>query len=342
MPRAYYNEIDRYAAQWLRNLSDAGLIAPGDVDERDIRDVQPSDLEGYTQCHFFAGIGIWSGALRAAGWPDDRPVWTGSCPCQPFSASGRKAGFADERHLWPHFFHLILERQPAKIMGEQVASPDGLAWLDLVQSDMEGTGHAFGALDLCSAGVGAPNIRQRLYWVAERVADNQGERWDGIEASAAPTGREISKINGRIGRVAGADSGECDGRADAAAGNIGNGENAGRSQGYSGLASGIAIGKLAHAHDTRSQGRCERRNGALEWPFGPGRVDSEGRSPVDGFWRDADWLHCRDEKWRAVEPGTFPLVDGDTARVGKLRAYGNAINFEVAKAAVEAYCEMKG
>ena len=28
---AYYNEFDPYAAQWLRNLIAAGLIAPGDV-----------------------------------------------------------------------------------------------------------------------------------------------------------------------------------------------------------------------------------------------------------------------------------------------------------------------
>ena len=31
-------------------------------------------------------------ALRAAGWRDDRPVWTGSCPCQPFSAAGKQVG----------------------------------------------------------------------------------------------------------------------------------------------------------------------------------------------------------------------------------------------------------
>ncbi len=39
MTLAYYNEIDPYAAEWLRNLIKAELIAPGDVDERDIRDV---------------------------------------------------------------------------------------------------------------------------------------------------------------------------------------------------------------------------------------------------------------------------------------------------------------
>ena len=75
---AYYNEIDAYAAQWLRNLIREGLIAPGDVDERSIVDVRADDLRGYEQCHFFAGIGGWSYALRLAGWPDDRATPSGS------------------------------------------------------------------------------------------------------------------------------------------------------------------------------------------------------------------------------------------------------------------------
>lgn len=57
MSKAYYNEIDKYAAEWLRILILMGEIAPGDVDERDMRDVTPGDLKGYTQCHFFASRG---------------------------------------------------------------------------------------------------------------------------------------------------------------------------------------------------------------------------------------------------------------------------------------------
>jgi DNA (cytosine-5)-methyltransferase 1 len=67
MSGAYYNEIDEFAAQWLRNLIGEGLIAPGEVDTRSIEDVHPDDLRGFTQCHFFAGIGVWSYALRRAG-----------------------------------------------------------------------------------------------------------------------------------------------------------------------------------------------------------------------------------------------------------------------------------
>lgn len=45
---AYYNEIDPYAAQWLRNLIKSRHIANGIVDERDIRDVTPNDLKNTT------------------------------------------------------------------------------------------------------------------------------------------------------------------------------------------------------------------------------------------------------------------------------------------------------
>src|SRR5271155_2783158 len=158
---AYYNEHDPFAAAWLRELIKAGQIAPGEVDERSIEDVLPSEIRGFTQCHFFAGIGVWSYALRQAGWPDDRPVWTGSCPCQPFSAAGKRGGGADERHPWPALFHLVETLRPVTLFGEQVASKDGLAWIDTVQTDLEATGYSVGALDLCSAGFGAPHIRQR-------------------------------------------------------------------------------------------------------------------------------------------------------------------------------------
>lgn len=180
---AYYNEIDPYAAQWLRNLMDQGHIAPGDVDERSIEDVRPSDLAGYTQCHFFAGIGVWSHALRQAGWPDNRPVWTGSCPCQPFAAPGSHQGFADERHLWPAFFHLIQVCRPDVVFGEQVADAIKHNWLDLVWTDLEHAGYRFGAFDLPAAGFGAPHIRQRLLWVGDAFGTGlEGHAGDGHEA----------------------------------------------------------------------------------------------------------------------------------------------------------------
>ena len=284
---AYYNEIDKYAAAWLRNLIAAGHIAPGEVDERSIEDVHPTDLQGFAQCHFFAGIGVWSLALRRAGWPDDRPVWTGSCPCQPFSAAGKGAGFADERHLWPAFHHLIGERKPPVVLGEQVASKDVDVWIDLVHADLEAMGYAFGSVSFPSAGIGAPHIRDRNYWVAN--AEERGRREERSDAGGIAFG--------------------------------------GGAQGLAtGFMSGGDVGGLAYAGRSRLQ------------ELSGGWIEPEGLTAA-GFWSDADWLPCLDGRRRPVEPGTFPLAHGAPARVGRLRAYGNAINAKAAEVFIRSVME---
>lgn len=286
----YYNEIDPYAAQWLRNLIDAGHIAPGDVDTRSIVDVRADDLKGYTQCHFFAGIGVWSHALRQSGWPDDRPVWTGSCPCQPFSVAGAGEGVNDERHLWPIWFKLIQQCRPDVVFGEQVESAIKHGWLDLVQDDLEREDYILGAAGIPAAGVGAPHIRHRLYFVAQSSEIGRRRRGDGDKAG---------------------DGGQI--------------QTEGRS----------ASGELANNLDTRSQGRVCRG-------LDEGRQDQYGhvgRYGTTGFWNAADWIDCKDGKARPVEPSTFPLAYGATTRVGRLRAYGNAIVPQAAQAFIGAYLE---
>jgi len=297
---AYYNEIDPYAAQWLRNLISAGHIAAGDVDERSIEDVTPDDLRNYTQCHFFAGIGVWSYALRRAGWKDDKPVWTGSCPCQPFSAAGQGGGFDDERHLWPHFHYLIEQCRPPVVFGEQVASKDGLGWFDLVQADLEGANYAATAIDICAAGVGAPHIRQRLYWMAYSKCKQCEKCLSGCRESDCEEG----------GGEAVKPSGLC-------------------------LPSGMAYASSV------DDNKCNNSSNVIGWKNDAkqtrlGSCDNNA-APTNGFWRDADWLSCRDGKWRPVEPSTFPLANGITARVGRLRAYGNAICAEVAETFIGSY-----
>lgn len=171
---AYYNEFDPFAAAWLRNLIAAGHIASGDVDERSIAEVSPDDLKGYTQCHFFAGIGGWSYALRLAGWDDARPVWTGSCPCQPFSNAGNKAAQSDERHLWPDWMRLIREQRPTKIFGEQVAGAISRGWLDDAATDLEAEKYSFAAAVLPAYAVQAHHRRDRLFFVADASIKNVG------------------------------------------------------------------------------------------------------------------------------------------------------------------------
>jgi DNA (cytosine-5)-methyltransferase 1 len=269
MSIAYYNENNLFAAEWLRNLISAGHIAPGDVDTRSIEDVKPDDLKPYTQCHFFAGVGVWSYALRLAGWPDDRRVWTASCPCQPFSTAGAGAGFDDERHLWPALHWLIMHSDVDILFGEQVASKDAEPWVDLVQADLEAMGYEFGCVPFPSAGVGAPHIRDRLYWMAD---------------SGLPQRQSQSNVR--------------------------------------------SAGLFREAVQQKEPGDLSRDMVAT-----PNAAPAGG--PVNGFWRDADWIFCRDGRWRPVEPGTFPLVNGAPARVGRLRAYGNAINAEAAKVFIE-------
>ena len=188
----YYNDNDPFCCAWLRELITAKLIPEGDVDERSITEVEAGDLRGYTQCHFFAGIGGWPYALILAGWHPDRHVWTGSCPCQPLSGAGQRKGERDKRHLWPEFARLIRECNPSVIFGEQVASKDGREWLSGVRADLEAMGYAVGAADLCAASVTAPHIRQRLYWVANRNC--RGKRWGSTEESG-----EAKESKGQMG-----------------------------------------------------------------------------------------------------------------------------------------------
>lgn len=164
---AYYNEFDPFAAGWIRNLIAAGHITDGVVDDRSIHEIQPRDLPG--RAHFFAGIAGWELALQLAGWPEDLGVWTGSCPCQPFSAANqgeRRRALQDPRHLWPVFFSLIKEQKPGIIFGEQVDEAIGEGWLDGIFDDLEGEGYACAASVLPACSVSAPQIRGRIFWVA--------------------------------------------------------------------------------------------------------------------------------------------------------------------------------
>lgn len=312
-----------------------GAIAPGVVDERDIRDVLPHELKEYTQCHFFAGIGVWSHSLRKAGFSDDDRVWTGSCPCQPFSAAGRRAGVSDERHLWPHWNHLIQENQPPIIFGEQVASKDGINWFDLVSSDLEGQKYSVGAADLCAAGFGAPHIRQRLFFGAYsrrdnyfRVADSKrfrrerGERPEERGFRHRQDARWPESDNGLVGPNETYSRG------------LGDSVNSTREWDPRGF-----LGEKSEEHGEGFPihgGKSFR----LEYA-GPG-LDEKSGTATSGFWRNTDWLLGQDpdqRRFRPVEPGSFPLADGTPNRVGRVRAYGNAIVSEVAAGFIGAFME---
>ena len=372
----YYNELDRKKAAWLRELIKVNAIAKGEVDERSITDVQPGDLDGFDQCHFFAGIGIWSYALRCAGWPDEAQAWTGSCPCQPFSVAGKGEGTEDRRHLWPAWFRLIRERKPGVVFGEQVSSPDALAWLDIVFDDMEGSAYTIGAADLCAPGVGAPHIRNRTFFVGDAPDANGGGGIWSKEEGTRPDG---------IRRRGSGESGTSCQLADTESGRFGI-ERDDSIQGNSGHVNGCSESNgMGNTHETGSQRRSQRGSSGSKRAFGSASVagsmanaerksgcskyeqeprigsrrgsasiyvagfggsgEEYRRGPVNGFWEDAVWIPCRSERegeegrYRPIESCSFPLAYGTPQRVGRLRGYGDGIVAPLAQAFIECYIE---
>jgi len=354
----YYNDVDPCASAWLRELVADGLIPDGKVDDRSILDVQPSDLEGFAQCHFFAGIGGWPLALKMAGWPEGERVWTGSCPCQPFSVAGKHKGEEDERHLWPEFRRLIEACKPPVIFGEQVASKDGREWLANVREDMESLGYDVGAADLCAASVGAPHMRQRLFFGGLHVDTSGVGIVLGGDAVRTGSGVQVrvEEVEGRQGTLdPGAEGHSYEGRssgvADAQDGDGRPGklseEEAARKdeEWWRGFAGGGADSGLADGHDEGLEGQRGTGDGGEE----PGRVvQEEDRHASQGGCPDWNgrcrWHPCRDGKSRRlpVKPSLQPLANGISGRMGLLRGAGNAIVPAVAARFVKAFVSALG
>jgi len=532
----YYNEIDPKAAAWIRELIKQKLIPDGEVDERSITEVKPDDVQDFIQAHWFAGICGWPLALQLAGVPATTRLWTGSCPCQPFSTAGKGLAQSDERHLWPVFFDLIRQCRPPIVFGEQVASaavvglrrtraevqqmrdqeailgflrregasstgilqsvqefadslteerelqygpnqqtgygfgfsgslqgkesrdtfqlgtvrhlsthssggmradgntfrPDKTqslelpipgsdrsrsgvhkgqcqssaifsecdesqlgseldfegcgvdqdsapreikrliaevggeaesytpVWVDGVQDDLEGAGYAFGACVMGAASVGAPHIRQRLYWVAD---DRSGRRemahlhnggsgapgsWRtpdflGVR-SPADTGAHTHRLADNQGsehpRKRAFASGQQGGFANGGGLVLPDGDrcsaggSAATPAGYGDTIEPAGSGADGLGNTT-SSGQCGRgEDGTRE----SAEVSWTGHQTP---WSDFALVHCRDGKTRRVptEPAFFPLAHGVPARVVRLRGYGNAIIPQVAATFIQAFYE---
>lgn len=323
--KAYYNEIDPAAAAVLRELIATNVIAPGDVDTRSIKDVQPDDLRGYDQCHFFAGGGLWSVAARLAGWPDDRPLWTGSCPCQPFSAAGKGLGTDDPRHLWPDFHRLIRARRPAVVMGEQTAGTPGYGWFDGVCADLEGENYNGRAVDIPACAIDAPHQRNRIYWIAiDRL-----QSYAGCELRRPGPGitqdRQVGTNDHGV-LQSDTDSGRRDGRQEAPQ----------RRQEQRTAAEWSDGGIFTDANQLEFQGQP---------PAGQQQVAQPHARPLrnGSWWADAEWIVSPlDGKARRAKPGIPFLVDGLSGRVDLWRVGGNAILPLLAAEVIASFAESVG
>lgn len=208
-------------------------------------------------------------------------------------------------------------------------------------------GYAFGIVPFAAAGIGAPHIRERAYWVAHACSEYES-------AAGNETGITARLRSGSTDRLANT-SGERLNRVDS----LLQREESGRvTKSVLEAAGNSVTGGMGYADNSRLE-RHIRDDSAAGREGAAGSVAAPGLHSrpleVNGFWRDADWLLCRDGKWRPVEPGTFPLVDGATARlgrvepgvarvassnrVGRLKGYGNAINAQAAAEFVRAYME---
>lgn len=333
MTRAYYNEIDPAAAAVLRELVLRDVIPLGDVDTRSIKEVTPDDIHGYTQCHFFAGGGLWPVAGRIAGWPDDRRWWTGSCPCQGESLAGKRLGADDPRHLWPDFYRLIRAERPPVIMGEQVAAAAGTHWLDGVCADLEVENYAARAVDIPACAVDAPHQRNRLYWAA---MDNR--------VGAGLEGQRRHVIGTAEGR------GFQGGFASAADDLLfADAEGRERRPGFRESGAKCHGALLADRHgDLQPDASGGGRDGRQEAPERSAEQRAAAKRASDNlrngsWWADAQWIVSPlDGKARRTKPGIPFLVDGLPGRVDLWRIGGNAISPILAAEVVAAFLETDG
>src|SRR5690242_18751328 len=101
---------------------------------------------------------------------------TGGFPCQPFSQAGKRAGTADDRHLWPEMHRVIGECHPAWVVAENVAGIVTME-LDNVLSDLEGEGYAVCPFIIPACAVDARHRRDRVWIVGHANGAGLSERW---------------------------------------------------------------------------------------------------------------------------------------------------------------------
>ena len=320
--KTYYNEYDKKKCYALKQLMADGHISKGEIDDRPIQEVMPDDIKDYTRCHFFAGIGLWDYALELAGWEQDRHVWTGSCPCQPFSSAGRQKGKTDDRHLWPEWFRLIKKCGAATIFGEQVATAITKGWLDDVYQGLEAQNYAVGSVVLPASSVGAPHRRERLWFVAhaEGIDDRRNagefqktnelktqERQERRVAESSSTGtlgdtKHDGHFTNKVGKIRKEAIQHDTKREDSTCKFAGTGESGQLPKEFM----GNSVRKRLEGHARHGKGVNKPR-----WN------QAQQERPA---WETGVWIDCPDGKKRLVECSFSLLVDGNTVSMASVNA----------------------
>jgi len=129
----------------------------------------------------------WTGAF----------ILTAGVPCQPASRAGKQGGKGDDRWLWPEAIRIVDEAKPRWCLFE---NPPGIydVGINGILSDLESIGYETGIVEVPACAVNSPQIRQRVWIVANAVKG-------GSDVEAVPVCREES---GQISMLTGASQGD--------------------------------------------------------------------------------------------------------------------------------------
>lgn len=298
---------------------------------------------------------------------------TAGVPCQPVSHAGKRRGTEDDRWLWPEVIRIIAEAKPAwvicenpyglKSMGEsgipfEVVSREirrgtetdeyralltrqERMQLDIICGQIEDIGYDITILDIPACAVNSPQIRRRLWIVAnshdaglERsdtkrtistarrttkhveyniLADCEIEHGSGQEQETSECGRDSK--NGAVERTTGdvADSRHGSRR------NIRSLERGDHTPterpNHTGETNRSIAENMADAEsESIGSGLCPGR---------PAELWRRRSRNYLGAWDDVEWLRCGDDRWRRAKPGVCGLAYGVSK--GLLAGLGNAV-----------------
>lgn len=126
----------------------------------------------------FPGIPIANDVKEIASDPrrfiHERPfILSSGYPCQPFSASGKRRGEEDSRHIFPHIAEIVEQTRPSYCVFENVYGHISLG-LDKVLSQMGSLDYSTATFVVPAAGF-RPHKRDRLWIICKNMADSNNE-----------------------------------------------------------------------------------------------------------------------------------------------------------------------